>query len=238
MATTINTSDVVNWAYQYSLASAKLTSAQNKASSSATRSADIATAQASFNSTMKSLVPAAAQTSVQFQYFDAYTNYNTALASATTEAGRQAATDSLLTELSGITMPTPTSSTLSGLVSDTLSAQKTILSNAAASMKSMQASAAKMASNASAAWNAALASGANALQSMSANLSKLMASQADNFNALGSGLSSSTNALLPNTAASPFAASTAASAANGTPGDLLNASLIGYLAASQAANTS
>ena len=41
MATSAATNDVVNWAYQYSLASAKLSSAQANASSSATRSKDI-----------------------------------------------------------------------------------------------------------------------------------------------------------------------------------------------------
>lgn len=228
MATSINTSDVVNWAYKYSLASAKLATAQSAASSSATRSKDIATAQADFNATMKSLVPASAQSSVQFQYFDAYTNYNTALAGATTEKERQAAMDSLLTELGGITMPTPTSSTLGALTTDTLAAQKTNLSNAAASMKSMASNASaslkSMASNASAAWNAALASGANALNSLSAQLASM---------GLGTAAASAT---LPT--ASPFAAATAASAEDGAPGSLLSAALIGFLAASQATDTS
>ena len=170
MATSVNTSDVVNWAYQYSLASMKLSTAQSAASSSATRRSDIATAQADFNATMKSLVPEEAQTSVQFQYFDAYTNYNTALAAADSETERQAAMDSLITELGGITMPTPTSATLDDLVTDTLAAQKANLSNAAASIKAMAASAATMASNASAAWNTAVTSGANALNSKATEL--------------------------------------------------------------------
>ena len=234
MATSINTSDVVNWAYQYTLASAKLTSAQNAASSSATRSKDIATAQATFNTTMKSLVPAAAQTSVQFQYFDAYSSYNVALASATTEKGRQAATDSLLTTLSGITMPTPTSSTLDALATDTLAAQKTNLSNAAASVKTMLASAAAMASNASAAWTAAVTSGANALNSKGASLTESLKTM---MTSLGLDTSSVTTPTVSVSPTSAFAAATATSAAGGTPGTILNAALIGYLAASEATNT-
>ena len=115
MATTINTTEVANWAYQYNLASAKLTSAQNAASSSASRREDIATAQATFNATMKSLVPEEAQTSVQFQYFDAYSSYNVALAGASTEKERQAATDSLLTTLGEVTIPTSTTTTTIGV---------------------------------------------------------------------------------------------------------------------------
>ena len=150
MATSIATDDVVNWAYQYSLASAKLSSAQANASSSATRSKDIAEAQASFNATMKSLVPSDVQSSVQFQYFDAYTAYNTALAGAETEEERQQALSELYDTLGGLTLPTATSSTLDSLFTDTMNTQKTNLSNAAAGAKSMLASAAKMASNASA----------------------------------------------------------------------------------------
>ena len=138
MATSINTKEVVNWAYQYNLACAKLTSAQNGASSSATRSKDITTAQASFNATMKSLVPEEAQTSVQFQYFDAYSSYNVALGSATTEKQRQAATDSLLTTLGEVTIPTSTATTtdaqtaaLSATTADTTALQPTAAATSA-----------------------------------------------------------------------------------------------------------
>ena len=168
MATSASTSDVVNWAYQYSLASAKLSSAQANASSSATRSKDIAEAQASFNATMKSLVPSDVQSSVQFQYYDAYTSYNTALAAASTEKERQAALDGLYSTLGGLTLPTPTSSTLDSLLSDTLTAQQTNLSNAAANIKAMAAEAASMASNAGAAWISTVSAGANAFNAAAA----------------------------------------------------------------------
>ena len=131
MATSIDTSEVVNWAYQYNLACAKLTSAQNGASSSATRSKDITTAQASFNATMKSLVPEEAQTSVQFQYFDAYSSYNVALASASTEKERQAATDSLLTTLGEVTIPTATTDTTSTTTADTTTLEPTAAATSA-----------------------------------------------------------------------------------------------------------
>lgn len=235
MATSINTSDVVNWAYKYSLASAKLATAQSAASSSATRREDIATAQADFNATMKSLVPESAQTSVQFQYFDAYSNYNVALGAATTEKERQAATSDLLTALGDITMPTPTSSTLDGLVTDTLSAQTANLSNAAASIKTMLASAATLASNASAAWNTAIASAANSFNSLSASLTESMNTL---LTSMGQEATTLTAPVVEKPPTSSFAAATATSAAGGTPGSILNASLIGYLAASQATNTS
>ncbi|KHK03818.1 hypothetical protein [Desulfovibrio sp. TomC] len=235
MATSVNTSDVVNWAYQYSLASAKLSTAQSAASSSATRRSDIATAQADFNATMKSLVPAAAQSSVQFQYFDAYTNYNTALAGASSEKERQAAMNGLLTELSGITLPTPTSSTLDALVTDTLSAQKTNLSNAAAGVKAMAASAAKMASNASAAWNAAIASSASALNSQATSMTDSLKNL---FASMGLDASTITTPTASVSPTSAFAAGSATAATSGTPGTILNAALIGFLTASEAANSS
>ena len=234
MATSVNTSDVVNWAYQYSLASMKLSTAQSAASSSATRREDIATAQADFNATMKSLVPEAAQTSVQFQYFDAYTNYNTALAAADSETERQAAMDGLITELGGITMPTPTSATLDALVTDTLAAQKTNLSNAAASIKAMAASAAKMASNASAAWNSKIASGANTLNSKGTELTDSLKTLLASMGLDTSNITTPTVTVPPTSA---FAAGSATAATNGTPGSIMSAALIGFLAASQATTT-
>ena len=235
MATSINTNDVVNWAYQYTLASAKLTTAQSAASSSATRRSDIATAQADFNATMKSLVPTEAQTSVQFQYFDAYTNYNTALGGASSEKERQAAMDGLLTELSGITIPSATSSTLDALATDTLNAQKTNLSNAAAGVKAMAASAAKMASNASATWNAAIASGASALNSKAASMTDSLKTLLASMGLDTSTITTPTVSVPPTSA---FAAGSATAAASGTPGTILNAALIGFLTASEAANSS
>lgn len=231
MATSAATNDVVNWAYQYSLASAKLSSAQANASSSATRSKDIATAQASFNATMKSLVPSSVQSSVQFQYFDAYTNYNTALAGASTEKERQAALDSLYSELSGLTLPTATSSTLDGLFTDTMNTQKANISNAAAGVKSMLASAAKMASNASAAWMSAIASGANALNAKAGSLTDSLKTL---MTSLGLDASGVTAPAVSTTPTSAFAAGSATAAANGTPGSILNSALIGYLVANQA----
>ncbi len=231
MATSAATNDVVNWAYQYSLASAKLSSAQANASSSATRSKDIATAQASFNATMKSLVPSDVQSSVQFQYFDAYTNYNTALAGASTEKERQAALDGLYSELSGLTLPTATSSTLDGLFTDTMNTQKTNISNAAASVNTMLASAAKMASNASSAWMSAITSGANALNAKAASLTDSMKSLMTSLGLDTSGITAPTVSTTPTSA---FAAGSATAAANGMPGSILNSALIGYLVANQA----
>ncbi|MHC1790352.1 hypothetical protein [Solidesulfovibrio sp.] len=234
MATSVNTSDVVNWAYKYSLASMKLSTSQSAASSSATRREDIATAQADFNATMKSLVPEAAQTSVQFQYFDAYTNYNTALAAADSEKERQEAMDGLIEELGGITMPTPTSATLDGLVTDTLNAQRTNLSNAAAGIKAMAASAAKMASNASAAWLTAVTSGANALNSATAGLTDSLKTLLASMGLDTSGITAPAVTVPPTSA---FAAGTATAAVSGTPGSIMSAALIGYLAASQTTAT-
>ena len=231
MATSAATNDVVNWAYQYSLASAKLSSAQANASSSATRSKDIAEAQASFNATMKSLVPEEVQSSVQFQYFDAYTNYNTALAGATTETERQEALEGLYSELSGLKLPTATSSTLDGLFTDTMNTQKTNLSNAAAGVKSMLASAAKMASNASSAWMSAITSGANALNAKAASLTDSMKTLMTSLGLDTSGVTAPTVSITPTSA---FAAGSATAAANGTPGSILNSALIGYLVANQA----
>lgn len=168
MATSINTKEVVNWAYQYNLACAKLTSAQNAASSSATRSKDITTAQASFNATMKSLVPAEAQGSVQFQYFDAYSSYNVALGSATTEKQRQAATNSLLTTLGKVTVPTSTATTAD--------AQTTSQSTAAADATTVQPTAAATAAFAATTTTAA-AGGAPGTILNAALIGYLVASQ-------------------------------------------------------------
>jgi hypothetical protein len=235
MATAINTKDVVNWAYQYNLASAKLVSAQSAASSSATRSKDIATAQADFNATMKSLVPAEAQSSIQFQYFDAYTKYNTALAGATTEKGRQAALTSLYKDLSGLTLPTATSATLDALSTDTINAQKANISNAAAGIKSMVTSAAKMASNASAAWLSSVTSGAGSLNSAATSLTDTLKTM---MTSLGLDTSTVTTPTVGVTPTSAFAAGSATAATNGTPGSILNAALIGYLVANQATTDS
>jgi hypothetical protein len=215
MATTItspNTNDVVNWAYKYSLACAKLSAAESAASSSATRSADIATAKASFNATMKSLVPTEVQSSVQFQYMDALTAYNTEMASADTEAKRQAAMTNLYSTLEGITMPSATSSTLSSLAS-----------NAAAQISAAIASNSAMVSNASSAWLSAVASGANTLNSAATSL----------FTKLG--LDTSTVPTITTKAASAFAAASASATTGGSSGSIMNAALIGYLVAEQAA---
>ncbi len=223
MATTItspNTNDVVNWAYKYSLACAKLTSAENAASSSATRSKDIATAKADFNATMKSLVPTDVQTSVQFQYMDALTQYNTDMASATTEKGRQAAQTTLYSTLSNITMPSATSTTLADLAT----ANQTAASNAAANIKSMV-------SNAGSAWLSAVASGANLLHTQAASLTESIKTA---LAQVGVDTSNITTPTLSTTASSAFAASSASATTGGSAGSILSAALIGYLVAEQA----
>lgn len=223
MATTItspNTNDVVNWAYKYSLACAKLTSAENAASSSATRSKDIATAKADFNATMKSLVPTDVQTSVQFQYMDALTQYNTDMASATTEKGRQAAQTTLYSTLSNITMPSATSTTLADLAI----ANQTAASNAAANIKSMV-------SNAGSAWLSAVASGANLLNTQAASLTESIKTA---LAQVGVDTSNITTPTLTTTASSTFAAASASAATGGSAGSILSAALIGYLVAEQA----
>lgn len=211
MATTsVSTSDVVNWAYQYSLACAKLTSAENAASSSSNRRADIATAKADFNNTMISLLPADAQSSVQVQYMQAYTSYNTAMASTTSEAGRQAAMTSLYDTLSGITLPTAT------------------VSNAMIEISNAMANIASMASNAGAAWLAAVASGANILNTQAASYTESLKTMLSNAGMDTSGITSPT---ISTQAASTFAAASAAAATGGTPGAILNAALVGYILA-------
>ena len=223
MATTItspNTNDVVNWAYKYSLACAKLTSAENAASSSATRSKDIATAKADFNATMKSLVPTDVQTSVQFQYMDALTQYNTDMASATTEKRRQAAQTTLYSTLSNITMPSATSTTLADLAT----ANQTAASNAAANIKSMV-------SNAGSAWLSAVASGANLLNTQAASLTESIKTA---LAQVGVDTSNITTPTLSTTASSAFAASSASATTGGSAGSILSAALIGYLVAEQA----
>lgn len=237
MATTItspNTNDVVNWAYQYSLACAKLSSAESAATSSATRRSDIATAQASFNATMKSLVPSDAQSSVQFQYMDALTAYNTDMAAATDEAGRQAAMTNLYSALGNITPPSATSTTLSSLITDTLSAQQANLSNAAAEIASMLSDASSMASNAGTAWLSAVSSGANTFNSQAASLTE---SNIALLSQLGMDTSGITAPTISTEAASTFAAASAAAATGGSSGAILNAALAGYLLASQATGT-
>ncbi|MGE4536906.1 MAG: hypothetical protein AB7D37_07495 [Desulfovibrio sp.] len=217
MATTsVSTSDVVNWAYQYSLACAKLTSAENAASSSSNRRADIATAKADFNNTMISLLPADAQSSVQVQYMQAYMSYNTAMASTTSEAGRQAAMTSLYDTLSGITLPT-TTTTLSELAS-----------NARIEMSNAMANIASMASNAGTAWLAAVASGANILNTQAASYTESLKTMLSNAGLDTSGITSPT---ISTQAASTFAAASAAAATGGTPGAILNAALVGYILA-------
>jgi len=223
MATTItspNTNDVVNWAYKYSLACAKLTSAENAASSSATRSADIATAKADFNATMKSLVPTDVQTSVQFQYMDALTQYNTNMASATAEKERQAAMTTLYSTLEGITMPSATSTTLADLAT----ANQTAVSNAAANIKSMV-------SNAGSAWLSAVASGANLLNTQASSLTESIKTA---LAQVGVDTSNITTPTITTTAASTFAAASASATTGGSAGSILSAALIGYLVAEQA----
>ncbi|UJX39343.1 hypothetical protein K9F62_11445 [Desulfovibrio sp. JY] len=211
MATTsVSTSDVVNWAYQYSLACAKLTSAENAASSSSNRRAGIATAKADFNNTMISLLPTDAQSSVQVQYMKAYTSYNTAMASTTSEAGRQAAMTSLYDTLSGITLPTAT------------------VSNAMIEISNAMANIASMASNAGTAWLAAVASGANILNTQAASYTESLKTMLSNAGLDTSGITSPT---ISTQAASTFAAASAAAATGGTPGAILNAALVGYILA-------
>lgn len=226
MATTItspNTNDVVNWAYQYSLACAKLSSSESAASSSATRKADIATAKADFNATMKSLVPTSVQSSVQFQYMDALTTYNTEMASADTEAKRQAAMSNLYTTLSGITMPSATSTTLSSLAS-----------NAAAQISSAIASNSAMVSNATSAWLSAVASGASLLNSKAAGLTESLTTM---LTQMGLDASNITTPTITTTAASAFAAGSGSAVTGGLSGSIMNAALIGYMVAEQAATT-
>ncbi len=220
MATSISTDSVVNWAYQYSLACAKLTSAENAASSSATRSADIATAKADFNATMKSLVPTDVQSSVQFQYMDALTQYNTDMASATTEKERQAAMTTLYTTLEGITMPTATSATLDDLVA----ANQAAVSNAAANIKSMV-------SNAGSSWLSTVASGASTLNSQASSLTDSIKTA---LAKVGVDTSNITTPTINTASASAFAAASASAITGGSSGSLMNAALIGYLVAEQA----
>ncbi|WP_029460928.1 hypothetical protein [Solidesulfovibrio alcoholivorans] len=223
MATTItspNTNDVVNWAYKYSLACGKLTAAENAASSSATRRKDIATAKADFNATMKSLVPTDAQTSVQFQYMDALTQYNTNMASATTEKGRQAAMTTLYSTLEGITMPSATSTTLADLAT----ANQTAVSNAAANIKSMV-------SNAGSAWLSAVASGANILNTQASSITESIKTA---LAQVGADTSNITTPTITTTASSAFAAASASATTGGSAGSILSAALIGYLVAEQA----
>lgn len=225
MATTTTsptTSDVANWAYQYSLACSKLTSAQNKASSSATRSADITAAQANFNATMKSLVPAEAQSSVQFQYFDALTAYNTNLGAADSKAQRQAATDSLNTALGGITVPATTTT-----LADVAAANAAQAASAAADLKSM-------ASNAGAAWLTDMATRAHTFNATSAAATAELASS---LSSLGLDTANLTAPTVSVAATSSFAAATASAATGGTSGAIMNAALVGYLVAAQAAPT-
>ncbi|EHJ47921.1 hypothetical protein DFW101_1915 [Solidesulfovibrio carbinoliphilus subsp. oakridgensis] len=223
MATTTTsptTSDVANWAYQYSLACAKLTSAQNKASSSATRSADITTAQADFNATMKSLVPAEAQSSVQFQYFDALTAYNTNLGAATSQAQRQAATDSLNTALGGITVPATTTT-----LADVAAANAAQAASAAADLKAM-------ASNAGAAWVSDMAGRAHSFNAASAATTAALASRLSSLGLDPSGLTAPAVSVA---ATSAFTAATAAAATGGSAGSIMNAALVGSILAEQAA---
>ena len=221
MANTV--SDVVNWAYQYNLACAKLTSAQSAASSSATRSEDITKAQATFNSTMKSLVPTDAQSSVQFQYFDALTAYNSALGAATTEKERQAAMTSLYTTLSGITLPSNTT-TLESLSSDAATARQTLLSNANAK-----------ASAAGSSWVSATASSAKLLN---AKTSEMTESVKAALAKLGVDTSNITAPTVSNETASSYLAGAATALAGGSGADIMNAALTGYLLATQSASTS
>lgn len=227
MATTItspNTNDVVNWAYQYTLACNKLTAAQNEASYSATRSEDIAAAKADFNATMKSLVPEEAQTSVQFQYMDALTAYQAEMGAADSYAERAAASRNLTEALSAITLPDATSTTLEDLAT----ANKTQVSNALANIKSM-------ASNAGTAWLEAAASGASALDAKSATATESLKTLLES---LGMDTADVTTPTYSTKAVSTFAAASAAAATNGTPGSIMNAALIGYLVADQAATSS
>ena len=218
--TSLNTDDVVNWAYKYSLACAKLTAAENAASSSATRSADIASAKADFNATMKSLVPTEVQTSVQFQYMDALTEYNTNMASATTEKERQAAMTTLYSTLEGITMPTATYTTLEDLAT----ANQTAVSNAAANIRSMV-------SNAGSAWLSAVASGASILNTQASSLTESIKTA---LAQVGVDTSNITTPTITTTAASTFAAASASATTGGSAGSILSAALIGYLVAEQA----
>jgi|GEM_PF-1092366 len=214
MATTV--SDAVNWAYQYNLACGKLTAAQSAASSSSSRSEDIAAAQATFNATMKSLVPEEAQSSVQFQYFDAMTAYNSALAAADTATEREAALTSLYTTLSEVTLPTDTT-TLDSLTSDAATAWKTMLSNANA-----------MATSAGSSWLSATASGASLLNAQASEMTESIKTA---LASLGVDTSAITAPTISDAAASGYFAGAASAVTGGSSGDIMNAALVGYLLA-------
>lgn len=211
MATTSASTDAVTtWAYQYTLACMKLTNAENAATSSSSPSEDIATAKTNFATTMESLLPTTATSSVQFEYYNALTTYNTDMAAADTSAKKSTALDTLYTTLSTITQPTATSSTLSQLAADTLALQKTNLSNAKIT------------------WNTAVASSANLFNTNASNATGALKSYLASFGVDTSGITAPTYS---NASISAYAAGALAAANNGTPGEIMNAALYGYMVA-------
>jgi hypothetical protein len=136
------TTTVENWAYQYTLACAKLTNSLNTAGTSNSRNTDIATAKTAFNDTMTSLLPDSVTSSTQYQYYDALKTYNTSMATADTSTKRWAALDSLYTTLSGITVPASTITVTSGAtwnqcVASSANIINTISANATTNLKTV-----------------------------------------------------------------------------------------------------
>ena len=217
MATSASTDAVTTWAYQYTLACMKLNNAENTARSSSTPSQDIATAKSDFATTMKSILPSTATSSVQFEYYDALTTYNTDMAAADTSAKKSTALDTLYTTLSTITQPTATSSTLDQLAADTLAQQKANLSNAKAT------------------WNTGVASSAKFFNTMASNATGALKSYLSSFGIDTSGITSPTYS---NASISAYAAGALAAANNGTPAEIMNASLFGYMVANPIASNS
>jgi hypothetical protein len=171
---------------------------------------------------MKSLVPAEAQSSVQFQYFDVLTAYNAELGAATSEAQRQAATDNLNTALGGITVPA-TSTTLA----DVAAANEAQAASTAAELKAK-------ASNAGAAWTAAMADKAHTFNAQSAASTAELAAT---LSSLGLDTSNLTAPSVSVRATSAMTAATASAATGGSSGSIMNAALVGYILAEQAAPT-
>jgi len=90
------------WAWNYSLATAKMLNSMNAAETSGSRS-DKTTAMDTFAETMKGMLPEDAVSSPQFQYFSAVNTLNNTLYSATSAADKQSAMDAFYSSLDSIT---------------------------------------------------------------------------------------------------------------------------------------
>lgn len=89
--------------WKYSLATAKMLNSV-KAADQAGSKADRATAMNTFSETMKGMIPDAAQSSPQFQYFTALDTLNNALYAAGSNTEKQSAMDAFYSSLDSITV--------------------------------------------------------------------------------------------------------------------------------------